>query len=42
VSYQHLFFDKGRANRVSATGSFLRGVFDVNVDVIGLGFRWKM
>lgn len=42
VSYQHMFFDKGRANRVSATGSFLTGVFNVNVDVIGVGFRWKL
>ena len=42
VSYQHLFFDKGPARRTSATGSLLIGNFHVNVDVVGLGFRWAM
>jgi long-chain fatty acid transport protein len=42
VSYQHMFFDKGLARRISATNSVLVGTFNVNVDVIGLGFRWKL
>lgn len=42
ISYQHLFFKKGPSRRDSATGSLLIGNFDVNVDVIGLGFRWAM
>lgn len=42
VSYQHLFFDKGPSRRDSATGSLLIGNFNVNVDVIGMGFRWAL
>jgi long-chain fatty acid transport protein len=40
VSYIHMFYKAGAANRISATGSALKGAFHVNVDTVGVGIRW--
>jgi long-chain fatty acid transport protein len=42
LSYQHMFFKDGPTRRPSATGSTLVGEFNVNVHVIGIGFRWGL